>query len=123
MHAIKSYVAEARFGAANLNVFAFTLIALERHAEHAADRIRDIGIGQADDYVRWQHLDDIVGGEFPVKSLDLAPLAVTTDDHLLSHRIDLEHGIHVCRASRSNGHLLGKRRKSDVGNGNRVSAG
>src|SRR6266404_8042287 len=61
VHAIDSDVGEARFGAANLDVLAFTFVALERDAGQAANGISDVGVRQTLNHPQGQHLDDFVG--------------------------------------------------------------
>jgi hypothetical protein len=51
VHPVNGHITKARFGAANLHVFAFALVALQGHAWQAADGVCDVGIGEAGDDV------------------------------------------------------------------------
>jgi hypothetical protein len=123
MHAIDRHVAEPRLGSADLDILAFAFVAFQRNAGHAPQSICDIRIGEAGDDFSRENLHDVVGSLFPIERFDLAPLAFAFNDDLLTDRFNLELGTHVRRTTSSEGHLLGKRRESDIGNLDGVAPG
>ena len=52
MDAIDSHITEAGLSAAYLDVLTFAFIAFQRDTGQSPNRIRDVGIGQARDYLR-----------------------------------------------------------------------
>src|SRR6202521_2933694 len=120
MRAVDGYIAEARFGATNLDVLAFAFVAFQRHTGQAANGIRYIGIRQAGNDFGWQHLHDIGGGAFTIERLDLAALAFSANDYPLTHALDLEHNLQAGHLSRIEGHFLRKRRESEIQDRERV---
>jgi hypothetical protein len=114
VNAVDGYVAQPRLSAADLYVLAFAFIALQRNAGQPAHGIRDIGIWQAGDNLRRQHLHDVIGGLLDIDRLDLAPLTITAyRDRFILHA-DLEHGIHVGHTSCTDRHVGRKRREADI---------
>lgn len=94
MDAVDGDVAEARLGAANLNVLALAFVTLERNAGHTTDCVGDIGVGKALDYFRGQHLENVVRRELAVQGLDFSAFAARIDGYFLLCILDLEGGVH-----------------------------
>ena len=114
MQSVDSHVAQAGFGAANLHVFAFALVALEGDTGQPAHGIGNVGVRQAGDDFRRQHLQDIVGGTLAVERLHLAVFALRMHRDFFALGFDLEHGVQVCRLPGSNVYIGRKGCKSYV---------
>src|ERR1700680_4928613 len=100
VHAVDGYVAQARLGAANLHVLSFAFIALQGNARGAANGVGDVGIRQAVDDLRRQHLHDVVRHALDIDSLRLALQAFRRDQHLIALGSNLQHRIDVRRLPR-----------------------
>ncbi len=91
--AIDRHVAQARFGAADLDVFAFAFVALQRNAGQAADGVGDIRIREAGDDSFGQHLHDVFGGGLDVDRFRLTLQPLRSHDDLIDLRSDLQYRI------------------------------
>src|ERR1700737_3165693 len=116
MYAVEGYVAQARFGAANLHVFAFAFVAFKRNAGHTSQGIRDISVRQTGDDLGWQHLNDVFGVLRTIEGLDFAALAFAAYDNLLILRLNLQHCVRLDGISRDNRNRRRERRESYIRN-------
>ncbi len=115
VHAVHGHVAQTWFGAANLHVLAFALVALQRHVVEPAERIRNVGIRQAGNDLGRQDLEDVVGRALAIERLHFAALALRSNFDHLSASLHLESGVNVYHASRSHGQIVGRERREAHG--------
>ena len=82
-HPIDGGVAQPRFGSANLNILAFTLVSLQRHARHPPNGIRHICVGQTLDLRIGLHIEDVGRGALLVDGCSIAHQASRHNDLLI----------------------------------------
>ena len=92
-YAIDRYIAQARFQAADLHIFAFALVTLQGDAGHAAQGVGDVGIRQAGDDLDRQDLKNIVGGARAVNRLRFAVDTFRRDQYFFGLGPDFQRGI------------------------------
>src|SRR6266436_8908501 len=123
MHAVDRDVAEARLGAADLDILSIAFVALEGNTGHAADGIRNIGVWKAGDHFRGKYLHDIVCGNFTIERFDFTVFALSANNDLLTNGLDLQFSGNVLCATGSDIDFFGEILKTDVGNRERVLTG
>ena len=121
-NSVDGRVVQPGFGAADLYVLAFALVALQADAGHAAHDIGDVLVRQAIDYAFRHHIQNIVGGALFVDGLRYA-LRIRDHGDFLVLGGDLHLGFDVARLASDDPDLLGENREADIGNGQRIVAG
>ena len=102
VYAVERHIGQARLCAADLHVFAFAFIALERNARQASNRVGHICIRQAANHFGRKHLQDVVGGALAIDGIRFSVSALGSDDHFLRLRADFKYGVGTRHASRLN---------------------
>src|SRR5262249_52167412 len=83
--AVDRGVGKARFGAANLDVFAFAFVTFDRNAGEPAKRIGHVCVRKTANDVGGKNLNDVVGGAFAVDGFDFGGAALRGNDNFHVH--------------------------------------